>query len=76
MLIYIFGAIWNLKITFHSVQYTHPLSWLHEDFHSSLGFYKTIFFSTLLKNFAFKPMYLMFSDVYTVLSNIGSGPSD
>ena len=45
MLIYIFGAIWNLQITFHSVQYTHPLSWLHEDFHSSLGFYKTIFFS-------------------------------
>ena len=33
-------------------------------------------FSLVLKNFAFKPMYLMFSDVYTVLSNIGSGPSD
>ena len=33
-------------------------------------------FSFVLNNFAFKPMYLMFSDVYTVLSNIGSGPSD
>ena len=33
-------------------------------------------FSLVLKNVALKPMYLMFSDVYTVLSNIGSGPSD